>query len=62
MRYLKNSNLKLAVDFNPLMWSFQFMTDVGKPRFSLYLRFLFFVVLLIVDDGIVESLDQAAKD
>jgi hypothetical protein len=62
MSYLKNSNIKLSIDLNPLTWSFQWIW--GGPGFKkfFYIRILPFVFMVIIDDGVVETLNELNKD
>lgn len=60
--YLKNSNVKLAVDLNPFVWRFkghhQAPTKTDPKLHIFFLVFLFLTVIVVIDDGTYISWEE----
>lgn len=67
--YVKYSNLKLAVDFNPYTWSFKWLYQEPTQRdphlHIQYIRILFLSIIVVVDNGefymLEETVDVAER-
>ena len=61
-KYLNNSNVKLAVDLNPFVWSFRYMRMVPTPSdpdlYIWYIRILPLSIILTIDSGKVILLGE----
>lgn len=51
LKYLRYSNLKIAIDFNPLTWSFRYNNQLIESMRMIYWRFLFLTIILVIDNG-----------
>jgi hypothetical protein len=59
LKYLHNSNFKIALDLNPFMWTIRFIAGGMSYNRFLYIRLLFISVMIIIDDGINETITEA---
>ena len=53
-KYLRWSNFKISIDFNPFTWNFRYISEydkIGEFWFA-YLRVLPLSFLLVLDEGI----------
>ena len=55
-KYLKYSNVKLSIDFNPFVWGFKWMYQEptqSDPNLHIqYVRFLFLSLVVVIDNGV----------
>lgn len=51
LKYLRYSNIKLAIDLNPFTWSFRYNNQLIKSMRMIYWRVLPFTIILIIDNG-----------
>jgi len=62
-KYINHSNIKLAIDLNPFVWSFRYMHQgptESDPTLNIwYIRFLPLSIILTIDDGTVILIDDA---